>query len=145
MIVGRDQNIFDSKKRLKAATAEGLELKLTSAQRNIIARNQALLAMFTAQVDLCRQLVDQLDATIVPDRNLILAGVLAKSGSSDVMHKTGFYTKWSTHFSKNAEVKTLKIKIKSSDLDRDPDPDPVGSGFILVRGSGSRGIKSLIK
>ena len=25
------------------------------------------------------------------------------------------------------------------------DPDPVGSGFIWVRGSGSRGIKSLIK
>ena len=46
----RDQNIFDSKKRIKAATAEGLELKLTSGQRGQIARNQALLAMFTAQV-----------------------------------------------------------------------------------------------
>ena len=46
----RDQNIFDSKKRLKAATADGLELKLTSQQRKQIARNQALLAMFTAQV-----------------------------------------------------------------------------------------------
>jgi hypothetical protein len=46
----RDQNIFDSKKRIKAATAEGLELKLTSSQRAQIARNQALLAMFTAQV-----------------------------------------------------------------------------------------------
>lgn len=80
LAINRDQNIFDSKKRLKAATAEGLDQKLTAVQRNMIARNQALLAMFTAQVDLCKQLVEQLDTSIVPDRNLILAGVLAKSG-----------------------------------------------------------------
>jgi len=80
LTINRDQNIFDSKKRLKAATADGLELKLTSQQRKQIARNQALLAMFTAQVDLCKQLVDQLDSSLVPDKNLIMAGVLAKSG-----------------------------------------------------------------
>ena len=50
LCLNRDQNIFDSKKRLKAATVEGLELKLTSSQRRQIARNSALLAMFTAQV-----------------------------------------------------------------------------------------------
>jgi len=80
LTINRDQNIFDSKKRLKAATAEGLELKLSSQQRGQIARNQALLAMFTAQVDLCKQLVDQLDSSLVPDKHLILAGALAKSG-----------------------------------------------------------------
>jgi len=80
LTINRDQNIFDSKKRLKAATAEGLEMKLNSAQRGQIARNQALLAMFTAQVDLCKQLVEQLDSDIVPDKHYILAGVLAKSG-----------------------------------------------------------------
>merc|ERR1719187_3231931 len=80
LTLNRDQNIFDSKKRLKAATADGLELKLTRVQKNQIARNQALLAMFTAQVDLCKQLVDQLDSTIIPDKQLIIAGVLAKSG-----------------------------------------------------------------
>ena len=42
------QNIFD-----KAATVEGLETKLNS-QRSSITHNNALLAMFTAQVDLCR-------------------------------------------------------------------------------------------
>lgn len=56
LCLNRDQNIFDSKKRLKAATVEGLELKLTSSQRRQIARNSALLAMFTAQVSL-RKLV----------------------------------------------------------------------------------------
>lgn len=54
LCLNKDQNIFDSKKRLKAATVEGLETKLTSSQRGAIARNSALLAMFTAQVDLCR-------------------------------------------------------------------------------------------
>jgi hypothetical protein len=33
------------------------------------------------QVDLCKQLVDQLDASIVPDKELIIAGALAKSGT----------------------------------------------------------------
>jgi len=80
LTLNRDQNIFDSKKRLKAATADGLALKLNSRQRNQIARNQALLAMFTAQVDLCQQLVDQLDSDVIPDKHLIIAGVLAKSG-----------------------------------------------------------------
>jgi len=80
LAINRDQNIFDSKKRVKAATAEGLDQKLTNLQRNQIARNQALLAMFTAQVDLCKQLVDELDSGLVPDKNFIMAGVLAKSG-----------------------------------------------------------------
>jgi len=80
LTLNRDQNIFDSKKRVKAATADGLNLKLNSRQRNQIARNQALLAMFTAQVDLCKQLVDQLDSDVIPDKHLIIAGVLAKSG-----------------------------------------------------------------
>ena len=48
--INKDQNIFDSKKRMKAATVEGLDQKLNSAQRSAIARNNALLAMFTAQV-----------------------------------------------------------------------------------------------
>ncbi|XP_023323895.1 signal recognition particle subunit SRP72 isoform X1 [Eurytemora carolleeae] len=80
LAINRDQNIFDSKKRIKAATAEGLDQKLTRKQRNMIQRNQVLLAMFTAQVDLCKQLVDQLDNNILTDRQLIIAGVLAKSG-----------------------------------------------------------------
>ncbi len=50
LTLNRDQNIFDSKKRVKAATAEGMEHKLTSAHRRTIARNNALLAMYTNQV-----------------------------------------------------------------------------------------------
>ena len=50
LTLNKDQNIFDSKKRIKAATAEGLEHKLTSTHRLAIARNNALLAMYTNQV-----------------------------------------------------------------------------------------------
>jgi len=79
LTINRDQNIFDSKKRIKAATVEGLELKLTCKQRAAIARNNALLAMVTAQVELCRQLVSSL-STPLPDQELIIAGVLSKAG-----------------------------------------------------------------
>jgi len=75
--INKDQNIFDSKKRIKAATVEGLETKLNSTQRSAIARNNALLAMFTAQVDLCKQLLSALDTE---DKDLIMAGVLTKAG-----------------------------------------------------------------
>ena len=83
--LNKDQNIFDSKKRIKAASAEGVEHKLTTAHRATIARNNALLAMYTNQVELCKTLVQEV-AKAFPesfdeqDRNLIIAGVLARSG-----------------------------------------------------------------
>jgi len=79
LCLNRDQNIFDSKKRLKAATVDGLELKLTSVQRGNIARNSSLLAMFTAQVDLCKQLVKQLEPP-PEDSKFIVAAALARAG-----------------------------------------------------------------
>lgn len=48
--LNKDQNVFDSKKRMKSATHDGLEHKLTIPQRRNIAYNQCLLALFTNQV-----------------------------------------------------------------------------------------------
>lgn len=48
--LNKDQNVFDSKKRMKSATHESLEHKLTSRQRRTIAYNQCLLALYTDQV-----------------------------------------------------------------------------------------------
>jgi len=79
LTINKDQNIFDSKKRIKAATVDGLELKLTTGQRTAIARNNALLAMFTAQVDLCKELVATLDSNKA-DKDMIIAGALTKAG-----------------------------------------------------------------
>ena len=78
--INKDQNIFDSKKRIKAATVEGLETKLNSTQRSAIARNNALLAMFTAQVDLCKQLLSALDTE---DKDLITGLEEAKVTATD--------------------------------------------------------------
>jgi len=50
--LNKDQNVFDSKKRMKSATHESLEHKLTSRQRRNIAYNQCLLAFYTDQVSL---------------------------------------------------------------------------------------------
>merc|ERR1712029_95711 len=83
--LNKDQNIFDSKKRIKAASAEGVEHKLTTVHRAAIARNNALLAMYTNQVDLCKNLVKELANQFgkqydEEEREMILAGVLSRSG-----------------------------------------------------------------
>ena len=85
LTLNKDQNIFDSKKRIKAATAEGLEHKLTSTNRMVIARNNALLAMYTNQVNLCMNLVKELAEKFDIDQeeqDLIVAGVLSRSGKA---------------------------------------------------------------
>ena len=48
--INRTANVFDSRKRMKAATASGLEHKLTTRQRSTIALNHCLLAYHTNQV-----------------------------------------------------------------------------------------------
>lgn len=42
--------MFDSKKKIKVATAEGLKQKLTTDQKRAIAMNECLLYMHTGQV-----------------------------------------------------------------------------------------------
>lgn len=48
--LNKDQNVFDSKKKIKAATIQRLQQKLTSLQRRAIAMNQCLLYMYMNQV-----------------------------------------------------------------------------------------------
>ena len=77
--LNKGQNIFDSKKKIKAATADGMEHKFTSVHRAAIARNNALLAMYTNQVDLCKTLINDLAGSFEKhydqdNRDLIVAG-----------------------------------------------------------------------
>ncbi|CAH1782975.1 unnamed protein product [Owenia fusiformis] len=58
--IHKEQNVFDSKKKIKVATADGLHQKLTTEQRKLIAINQALLLMYTNQGDQCRKTVRSL-------------------------------------------------------------------------------------
>jgi len=55
--LNRDQNIFDSKKKIKTATASGLSHKLVQSQQRAIALNHALILMYSGQGDQCRKIV----------------------------------------------------------------------------------------
>ncbi|KAI5097681.1 signal recognition particle subunit SRP72, partial [Silurus meridionalis] len=54
--INKDQNVFDSKKKVKLMSAEGVEYKLATKQLQAIDFNKALLAMYTNQADQCRKL-----------------------------------------------------------------------------------------
>ncbi|NWR50018.1 SRP72 protein, partial [Regulus satrapa] len=54
--INKDQNVFDSKKKVKLTNAEGVEHKLSKKQLQAIEFNKALLAMYTNQADQCRKL-----------------------------------------------------------------------------------------
>lgn len=86
LTLNKDQNIFDSKKRIKAATVEELEHKLTKENRAAIARNNVLLAMYTNQVDLTRTLLKELASKFGldgEDEEMILAGALSRAGKTE--------------------------------------------------------------
>ena len=58
--INKEQNVFDSKKKMKAATINALQQKLISQQREIIAMNQCLLYMYGNQGDDCKRVARQL-------------------------------------------------------------------------------------
>lgn len=60
MAINKDQNVFDSKKKIRAAMAEACEHKLTTRQKKTIALNNCLLTLYTNQDDQCHQLVGKL-------------------------------------------------------------------------------------
>lgn len=59
LCLNKDQNVFDSKKRIKVATALEMEQKLNSMQRRIIGYNEVLFAIVTNQKDVARKLLDK--------------------------------------------------------------------------------------
>ncbi|XP_037504242.1 signal recognition particle subunit SRP72 [Rhipicephalus sanguineus] len=59
--INKDQNMFDSKKKIKMAVAEGLDSKLTSQQRRAIALNHCLLLYHTGQLDQCVKAIATLE------------------------------------------------------------------------------------
>jgi len=55
--INKEQNVFDSKKKIKVATADSLKQKLTWSQRRIIAMNECLLYMYSGQGDQCKRII----------------------------------------------------------------------------------------
>ncbi|KAI7801503.1 signal recognition particle subunit SRP72 [Triplophysa rosa] len=60
--VNKDQNVFDSKKKVKLTNAEGVEHKLANKQLQAIELNKALLAMYTNQAEQCNKLASNLQS-----------------------------------------------------------------------------------
>lgn len=52
VVINKDQNVFDSKKKIRAALVDAVEHKLNSRQKKSIAFNNCVLALFTNQGDL---------------------------------------------------------------------------------------------
>ena len=80
VVIHKARDVFDSKKKMKVATSVGLENKLTSHQRRVIALNQCLLYFYMNQIEQCRELANSLKSRF-PDSDfstLILASLLYK-------------------------------------------------------------------
>lgn len=58
----KDRDLFDSKKKLKLATAEAAQSKLTSLQRRAIEANHCLVLLHANQADACRRKCDEIQA-----------------------------------------------------------------------------------
>ncbi|KRT83349.1 Anaphase-promoting complex subunit 3 protein, partial [Oryctes borbonicus] len=86
IIINKDQNVFDSKKKLKIATNEILKYKLTLRQRKFICLNKAMLNYYTNQFDACRKVCDTIES-MWSDMNIytsiIKAFILVKEGNYD--------------------------------------------------------------
>ncbi|KZC12385.1 PREDICTED: signal recognition particle subunit SRP72 [Dufourea novaeangliae] len=81
----KDQNVFDSKKRMKSATHDSLEHKLTTRQRRNIAYNQCLLAFYTDQAEQCQSLCNKLakdHPALAADAMFVKAVQLGKEGKA---------------------------------------------------------------
>ncbi|BES96309.1 unnamed protein product [Nesidiocoris tenuis] len=58
--INRDQNLFDSKKKMKNILSDSVQVKLTSEQKKVIAVNNCLLNIFTNQGDQAMANIDEL-------------------------------------------------------------------------------------
>lgn len=87
VVINKDQNIIDSKKKMRAAMSDSCEHKLTSRQKKIIAFNNALLSLFANQTD-CQALATKLGAAY-PDLDFQCVLVRASQYAKDKKYKDG--------------------------------------------------------
>ncbi|RWS02575.1 Signal recognition particle protein-like protein [Dinothrombium tinctorium] len=74
--INKDQNVFDSRKKMKAAVNDALETRLTSIQRKAIAFNNCLLLMQTNQNDACRKQLQSLKSKFSDTETYIIEAAL---------------------------------------------------------------------
>lgn len=79
--INKDQNVFESKKRMKSCIGESLDPKLTFSQRCSIALNNCLLLLHTNQLDLCKKQLEKIKKefpSISAQATLIHASLLCR-------------------------------------------------------------------
>lgn len=84
--INRDQNLFDSKKKMKSALNDGLIYKLPSKQRKLIALNNAIFNYYINQIDHCEKICKSLDETwpeFCTQTKILRALNLMKSGKNE--------------------------------------------------------------
>jgi signal recognition particle subunit SRP72 len=59
--INKDQNLFDSKKKMKVALNDSLVFKLPSKQRKYIALNNAIMNYYIHQVEQCDKICKQIE------------------------------------------------------------------------------------
>lgn len=75
IVLNRDRDVFDSKKKVKVLANEGSSKKLTRVQKLVILYNRCLFALQTNQLEQCRQLIGELKATHSSNEGAVLAEV----------------------------------------------------------------------
>ena len=84
IVLNRDKDVFDSKKKVKVLANEGSSKKLTRVQKLVILYNRCLFALQTNQLEQCRQLIGELKATHSGNEGAILAEVALLSREKKV-------------------------------------------------------------
>ena len=75
LVLNKDRDVFDSKKKVKVLANEGSSKKLTRNQKMVILFNRALFALHTNQLEQCRQLVNSMKSTFPDSEQTILAEI----------------------------------------------------------------------
>ena len=75
IVLNRDRDVFDSKKKAKVLANEGNSKRLTRVQKLVILYNRCLFALQTNQLEQCRELIAELKATHPNSDGAVLAEV----------------------------------------------------------------------
>lgn len=86
VVINKDQNVFDSKKKIRAAMTEACEHTLNSRQKKAIAINNCLLALYTNHADQSQQVISKLSQTY-PDIEFDALLIRASQLSRDKKYK----------------------------------------------------------
>lgn len=159
VVINKDQNVFDSKKKIRSALIDAVEHKLNSRQKKSITVNNCILALYTKQGDLS-QLVNKLIAKY-PDleykANLIQACQFANDKkykeASDVLDKftvknpkLAFEIRFALvqmHLQAGNKAKAIEV-LQSLDNDKKFSPGVVSALVSLYLGSNDKSAASEI-